>query len=162
MAEYDFSTLNSSDLEELVCDLLNADQLNSGLIKYRTFKDGKDKGIDLLYSTDENRYEHVGQVKHFYRTGYGGMLQVLKNEEVEKVTQLNPNRFILATSVDLSVFNVQEIENIFKPYIKNSSDIYGKKDLNKLLENHTNVLENHYKLWFSDTSVLTQLAAITL
>jgi hypothetical protein len=43
MADNDFSTLNSSALEELVCDLLNLDQPNGSVIKYKPFKDGKDK-----------------------------------------------------------------------------------------------------------------------
>jgi len=33
MADYDFSTLNSSDLEELVCDLLNLDQPEGSVVK---------------------------------------------------------------------------------------------------------------------------------
>ncbi|WP_321425991.1 ATP-binding protein [uncultured Bacteroides sp.] len=156
MAEYDFSTLNSSDLEELVCDLLNA-QSEDRAIKYRTFKDGKDKGIDFLYSTREHEYEHVGQVKHFYRTGYKGLLTVLRNEELAKVQVLNPNKYIFATSVDLSVSNVQEIANLFNPYIKGLNDIYGKKDLNRLLELHDKILTNYYKLWFSDATVLSKI-----
>lgn len=156
MAEYDFSTLNSSDLEELVCDLLNA-QSEDRAIKYRTFKDGKDKGIDFLYSTREHEYEHVGQVKHFYRTGYKGLLAVLRNEELAKVQVLNPNKYIFATSVDLSVSNVQEIANLFNPYIKGLNDIYGKKDLNRLLELHDKILTNYYKLWFSDATVLSKI-----
>ena len=156
MAEYDFSTLNSSDLEELVCDLLNA-QSEDRAIKYRTFKDGKDKGIDFLYSTREHEYEQVGQVKHFYRTGYKGLLTVLRNEELAKVQVLKPNKYIFATSVDLSVSNVQEIANLFNPYIKGLNDIYGKKDLNRLLELHDKILTNYYKLWFSDATVLSKI-----
>jgi len=157
MAEYDFSTLNSSDLEELVCDLLNADQPSNSPIKYKTFKDGKDKGIDFLYSTKKNEYEHVGQVKHYYRTGYNKLLTVLHDEELPKVKFLKPKKYIFATSLDLSVLNVQKISDLFKPYIENLNDIYGKKNLNMLLEQHDKVLTNHYKLWFSDTTVLRKI-----
>lgn len=157
MAEYDFSTLNSSDLEELVCDLLNADQPSNSPIKYKTFKDGKDKGIDFLYSTKKNDYEHVGQVKHYYRTGYNKLLTVLHDEELPKVKVLKPKKYIFATSLDLSVLNVQKILDLFKPYIENLNDIYGKKNLNMLLEQHDKVLTNHYKLWFSDTTVLRKI-----
>lgn len=88
MANYDFSTLNCNDLEELVCDLLNLSK-SDDLVKYRTFKEGKDKGIDFLYSTEINNYEHVGQVKHYYRSGYDQMISVLKKSESLKVRKLN-------------------------------------------------------------------------
>ncbi|PIF59791.1 AAA family ATPase [Flavobacterium sp. 2] len=157
MANYDFSTLNSSDLEELVCDLLNMEESPISPIKYKTFKDGKDKGIDFLYSTEENNYEHVGQVKHYYRTGYDGMFSVLKDTEVKNVTILKPNRYIVATSVDLNVNNTEAIKKIFEPFIKNLNDIYGKKDLNRLIEKHSMILDSHYKLWLSDFSILSKI-----
>lgn len=162
MADYDFSTLNSSDLEELVCDLLNLDQPVGSVIKYKTFKDGKDKGIDFLYSTDTFEFEQIGQVKHFYRTGYTKMLATLKATEVDKVIKLNPNKYIFATSVDLSVANTETIKTLFNPYIKNLNDIYGKKDLNRLIEENEVILGTHYKLWLSDFSILTKLLSSDL
>lgn len=157
MADYDFSTLNSSDLEELVCDLLNLDQPTNSPIKYKTFKDGKDKGIDFLYSNSTNQYEHVGQVKHYYRTGFAGMYKVLKDTEVNNVQNLKPNKYIIATSVDLSVGNTNEIMDLFNPYIKKLADIYGKKDLNRLIEKHDEILDTHYKLWLSDLTIIRKL-----
>lgn len=157
MADYDFSTLNSSDLEELVCDLLNLEQPAGSLIKYKTFKDGKDKGIDLLYSTEKNIYEQVGQVKHYCRTGYDGLYQVLKNAEVKNVNALKPSKYIVATSVDLNVDNTEAIKKLFGNYIKNLNDIYGKKDLNRLIEENEEILNSHYKLWLSDFSILKKL-----
>ena len=154
MATYDFSTLNSSDLEDLVCDLLNEDQPKDSIVKYKTFKDGKDLGIDFLYSSDSKEHDHVGQVKHYYRTGYKGLIKDLKEIEAGKVIFLSPNRYIFATSVDLGVSNTKEIKDTFSPYIRNLNDIYGKKDLNRLIEKHDKVLNNHYKLWFSDMSIL--------
>lgn len=157
MANYDFSTLNSSDLEQLVCDLLNAEEGEKSNIKYKTFKDGKDKGIDFLHSTNENAYEHVGQVKHYYRTGFARMLRIIKREEVAKVVKLNPSNYIFATSLDLSAVETEKISDAFQPYIRNLQDIYGKKDLNRLISLHERVLTAHYKLWFSDTAVLTKI-----
>lgn len=154
MANYDFSTLNSSDLEDLVCDLLNLDLPEDSGIRYKTFKDGKDKGIDFLYSTSTNQYEHVGQVKHYYRTGYDGMYKVLKDSEIGKVNKLKPNKYIVATSVDLSEANTEAVKSLFDPYIKNLNDIYGKKDLNRLIDKYEEILKSHYKLWLSDFSIL--------
>jgi KaiC/GvpD/RAD55 family RecA-like ATPase len=157
MADYDFSTLNSTDLEELACDLLNAEEQIKTEISFRTFKEGKDRGIDLLYSTPQNFYQIVGQVKHYYRTGYTKLFNHLKVSELRKVKQLKPDKYIFLTSVDLSLSNCNQILSLFFPFIKNLHDIYGKKDLNRLLENHDHILSRHYKLWFCDTSVLQKL-----
>lgn len=154
MANYDFSTLNSTDLEELACDLLNADLPSDSKISYKTFKDGKDQGIDFLYSTNTCDVAHVGQVKHYYRTGYPGMFSHLKATEVEKVKKLKPKKYIFVTSVDLSTANTRELKEMFTPFIKSLNDIYGKKDINRLIDKHEKILENHYKLWLSDTSIL--------
>lgn len=158
MSDYDFSTLNSLDLEELVCDLLNAHERSkdTGII-FKTFKEGKDKGIDLLYSTQTNTYEIIGQVKHYYRSGYNALIKNLEENEKPKVVKLNPKRYLLATSVDLSVNNSEVIQSIFRPFITNLSDVYGKKDLNKYLDLYQEVLTNHFKLWFSSSAVLRKI-----
>ena len=157
MPVYDFSTLNSSDLEELACDLMNLNEPEGSIIEYKTFKDGKDQGIDFLYSTSENDHEHVGQVKHYSRTGYLGLLSSLKSTEVDKVKLLKPNKYLFFTSVDLSTAQTKELKSIFKPYIKNLKDIYGKKGINKLIGKHSEILELHYKLWLNDFAVLKKI-----
>jgi len=162
MANFDFSTLGSSDLEDLVCDLLNADLPAGSKVRYKTFKDGKDKGIDFLYDSMNHRFDHVGQVKHYYKTGFSGLLTHLTKTEVAKVKKLKPNRYILATSVDLSVSETEKIAAAFSPFIKSLNDIYGKKNLNMLLSKHEAVLNRHFKLWFCDTAVLKKILAADL
>lgn len=157
MPDYDFSTLNSSDLEELSCDLMNMSQKSDSIVKYKTFKDGKDKGIDFLYSTSDNDFEHVGQVKHFYRTGFSRMLTALKDKEVNKVKKLKPNKYLFFTSVDLNVSQTEKLKDLFEPFIKSLGDIYGKKDINKLIAKHPKILELHYKLWLNDLAVLKKI-----
>lgn len=157
MPDYDFSTLNSSDLEELSCDLMNMSQKPDSIFRYKTFKDGKDKGIDFLFSSEKKIYDHVGQVKHYYRTGYSGMLSKLKSEEVDKVKKLKPNKYIFFTSIDLSFSQTDELKTIFSPFIKNHNDIYGKKDINKLISDHPKILELHFKLWLGDFEILKKI-----
>src|SRR5690606_37492703 len=109
MGQYDFSTLNSTDLEELVCDLLNAKEASqNSAIKFRTFKEGKDRGIDLLYSTNDDRYSIVGQVKHYHKSGATRLVRDLEIEKT-KVNLLKPDRYIFATSVDLSADQIEDI-----------------------------------------------------
>ncbi|WP_312192670.1 hypothetical protein [Sphingobacterium sp.] len=157
MAKYDFSTLSSSDFEKLACDLLNADLPSSSRVKYKTFKDGRDSGIDFLYSIPSKEFNHIGQAKHYYRTGFGGLKSELENVELKKVKVLNPNKYILVTSVDLSVSQTRIIKTLFTPYIHSLNDVYGKKDLNRLLEAYPEVLSANFKLWFSDTTILQKV-----
>ncbi len=157
MAEYNFSTLSSSDFEKLACDLLNADVPHNSRIKYKTFKDGRDLGIDFVYSTRSKEFNHIGQAKHYYRTGFEGLKNKLENIELRKVKNLNPKKYILVTSVDLSVGQTRTIKTLFNPYIHALNDIYGQKDLNRLLEVYPEVLSTNFKLWFSDTTVLQKV-----
>ena len=46
-----------------------------------------------------------------------------------------------------------EIRNLFKPYIKQDSDIFGNEDLNDLLAKNKDVEEKHFKLWITNTTV---------
>lgn len=158
MANFDFSTLSSSDLEELFCSLLNAKEQNEGSkIIFRTFKDGKDKGIDILYSTLKKDFEIVGQVKHYYRSGYNALVTHLRNSEKQKVDKLAPNRYLFATSVDINVENVIEIRDVFRPYLRSLSDVYGKKELNNYLDIFPQIVNQQFKLWYSTTEILRRV-----
>ncbi|UOE51016.1 ATP-binding protein [Mucilaginibacter sp. SMC90] len=158
MNNFDFSTLNSSDLEDLVCDLLNAEQhALQTRIRYKTFKEGKDQGIDFMYDAGmATGILVIGQVKHFFQSGYKALLNKLKEEKF-KVDKLKPTSYIVATSVNLTVKQCKEIFDLFNPYIKSLNNIYGKKDLNRLLDEYPEVLKASYKLWFSGTAVLEKL-----
>ncbi|QEC77285.1 ATP-binding protein [Mucilaginibacter ginsenosidivorax] len=160
MTKYNFSTLNSSDLEDLACELLNAEnkRLQNGIF-YRTFKAGKDRGIDFRYATEQNENLIIGQVKHYLESGTKLLFSDLKNKELPKVIKLAPSRYLIVTSLSLSVSDVDTIYEIFSPYIKSKQDIYGREALNQLLELHPDVLDNHFKLWFSSTAVLKRIVA---
>jgi len=158
MASFDFSTLNSTDFENLVGDLLNAqERCRNSHIRFKSFKTGKDKGIDLLHASQGNPYEIIVQAKHFVETPYSVFFSHLKLEK-EKVERLKPCTYILATSKDLTVAQTEGIVDLFEPFIRTQNDIYGKKNLNALLDEYPNILNNHYKLWFSSTAVLQKLS----
>lgn len=65
MANYDFSTLNDRDLEELARDILST---KLGL-DFQSFKPGPDKGIDLRFATINDENEIIVQVKHLLGSG---------------------------------------------------------------------------------------------
>ena len=99
---YDFSTLNDRDLEELVRDLLSK-KLN---VDFQSFKPGADKGIDLRYSTINDENEIIVQVKHYAGSGLSKLKSSLRTKETKKVVLLNPQRYLFCTS--LALYNTLE------------------------------------------------------
>lgn len=158
MSNYDFSTLSPSEFEVLVCDLLNS-QFREGNTdgNFQSFKDGKDGGIDLLYSTPINDYKIVVQIKHYLKSTFAKLKSDLEKNEKNKVDIINPEAYIFVTSQELSVSNKLDLKKIFTPHIKSLDDIYGKEDLNALLRRFPVVQENHYKLWFSSVAVFQKI-----
>jgi len=158
MSNYDFSTLSYLDFERLACDLLNdyiKDKYQNS--RFKSFKQGKDKGIDLLLSTFGNEYEVVGQVKHYYKTPFSKLKYDLIHFEKEKVLKLNPKSYVFVTSSELSPQNKIVIKEIFEPYIISLDDIFGREDLNALIRGNKYLEEKHYKLWFSSTIILNKI-----
>lgn len=150
---YDFSTLNDRDLEELVRDLLSK-KLN---VDFQSFKPGADKGIDLRYSTINDENEIIVQVKHYAGSGLSKLKSSLRTKETKKVVLLNPQRYLFCTSLALSPQDKEDIKIIFKPFVKSTSDIIGKEDINKWLEDYPEILERHFKLWLSSVDVIKKI-----
>ncbi|MBO7427314.1 MAG: AAA family ATPase [Paludibacteraceae bacterium] len=149
MLNYDFHNLLSAyEFECFSRDLINAhEKLNLG-----NFAEGKDGGIDLRCTYGEETV--IVQVKRYMN--YNELKSTLK-KEVDKVRKLNPTRYLLTTSVDLTPDNKKEIAKLFHPYIKREEDIWAKQDLNKILEGYPNVERQYYKLWLSSTNVLNTI-----
>ncbi len=153
MNTYTFSTINDKDFEVLVLDLLNTEfSLN-----LQNFKGGKDGGIDLRYSSNTNKNEIVVQAKHYLKSGNKKLISDLKVKELKKVKAINPNRYIIATSLELSSKEKDDIVDIFKPYIKSANDVFSNNDLNKLLRKHKEIEKQHFKLWFSSIEILNDI-----
>ena len=76
------------------------------------FKSGKDGGVDARLFITDNK-EMVFQIKHYVNTGYNGLISKLKKKEIEKAQILNPNVYILVTSIPLSRNKKKEIRSLF-------------------------------------------------
>lgn len=148
---YTFETLSPKDFELLTRDLLQKELS----ITLETFKSGRDSGIDLRYAKDIPN-QLIVQCKHYKNSTLNDLYNALKNE-VEKIKKLNPERYIISTSQSLSPKNKEEILHICSPFIKSASDIYGKDDLNNLIEKFPEVEKGHFKLWLTSTKVLEQV-----
>lgn len=149
MSEYDFLVLSSDEFELFCKDIIEVERG----IKLENFKAGKDGGIDLRYSpSDDNTL--IVQCKRY--KSFSSLNSILKNE-IEKVKRLNPSRYILMTSVPLNPREKASIKELFKGFIKNTGDIYGKDELQTILRNHHYIERKHYKLWLSSTNILNTI-----
>jgi len=151
MSNYDFSTLNDKEFEQIARDLLNA-KYKLGL---QAFKVGKDKGIDLRFSTSHNNNSLVVQVKHYVGSGFSQLKHTLVAKELIKIINLMPDRYIIVTSLPLAPNQKDEIKEALAPYILTSNDVFGQEDLNGILSEFIEIEKNYFKLWFSSINVLT-------
>ncbi|WP_167481721.1 restriction endonuclease [Leptospira congkakensis] len=149
MNNYDFLILSPIEFENLTRDLIQKKEN----VFIESFKSGRDNGIDLRYATP-NLNNVIIQAKRY--ESYSNLLTNLK-KEIKKVRILNPNRYLISTTVGLTPKNKQEIQNLFKPYIRETEDILGKDDLNNLLSLNNDIELKYYKLWLSSSTVLDRL-----
>ena len=149
MLDYDFKILQPSEFECFSRDLLQA---REGIF-IESFADGRDKGIDLrfAYSKDKTCIVQCKRYKEWKE------LKGKLKEEVEKVKRLSPQRYILTTSVDLTVKQKNEVLAMYNPFILSGMDVLGKKDLNNLLEQNPEIEKNYHKLWLASTNVLNTI-----
>ncbi|SFK97974.1 Restriction endonuclease [Pseudovibrio ascidiaceicola] len=152
MSNYTFDTINDKEFEQIVADLLSK-KLG---VDVETFKSGKDGGVDGRYFDDDDQ-EVIIQCKHRPKTSLSKLKSILKKDELPKVRELDPAGYIFATSTELSRTDKKQIKEIFSPYIKKVTDVYGREDLNKFIADYPNIEKKHYKLWLHSTNVLQNL-----
>ena len=152
MSDYDFSSLNDKEFEELSADLLSC-HLGS---RIERFKAGRDGGVDGRFFSSEGD-EVIIQCKHWLKSGLTALIRSIESTEAKKVKKLNPKRYIFVTSLELSRLNKIKIKNLLSPYILSESDVFGNEDLNDILSKNIEVERKHYKLWISSTNVLTTI-----
>lgn len=152
MIDYNFSTLNDKEFEILSTDLLSA-EFNCRIDRFRP---GRDLGVDGRFYSSSQR-EIIIQCKHYLKSGFSQLLRKLKAEELPKIKKLNPENYILVTSLPLSITDKDKIKKALTPYIKRNDDIYGQENLNDILKAHPSIEENHYKLWLSSSTVLKSM-----
>lgn len=148
MKNYDFKTLSAYDFEQLARDLLS-NHLNK---YFHNFRSGRDGGIDLRY-TKSSENEIIVQCKHYASSKYSQLIIELSNEK-HKIDLLNPDRYIVFTSLALTNHNKNQIKEELWPYISSIDDIYGKEDINYLLGLYPEIEKRNFKLWLSSINML--------
>lgn len=141
--KYNYSNIEDMEFENLSKDLLK----KYVELDFTIFAKGKDGGIDGRYESESEKI--IFQSKHYLKTGFSGLFNTLKKTELKKVEKLNPTRYILLTTVELSVAQTDKIFELFKPYIKNKSDIIDLKKIDEILDNNKEILLKYSNLWYS-------------
>lgn len=149
MPDYNFLNLSPPEFEELSRDLLQ----KHFEVHLESFTSGRDSGIDLRHSFNP-KDKLIIQCKRY--KDFNSLYNKLK-EEIPKVTKLNPVRYILTTSVGLTPNQKDEIISLLSPFIKVSSDIFGRDDLNNLLGRFPEIERLHFKLWLSSANILERI-----
>ena len=152
MPNYDFKTLSPIDFEILVRDLL---QKELG-VWLESFKSGRDRGIDFRYCPSPDNTLII-QCKHYAESSFQILLREVKKHELDKVSKLQPTRYIFVTSLGLTPDQKDELVKIHTPYIQTSGDIFGKDDLNGLLTKYPEIERHTFKLWISSVPVLEEI-----
>ncbi|MCH5238329.1 MAG: hypothetical protein J1E95_11125, partial [Muribaculaceae bacterium] len=107
--------------------------------------------IDLCDDIDKPQV--VIQAKHYSK--YSDLKSVLK-KELEKVKALKPHRYILCTSLELTLTQRKEILGLFVGFMKDGSDIVDGTEINAFLEKEENIdiLNKNFKVWLCSSSML--------
>lgn len=145
-----YSNLSDVEFENLCCDFMSS-QLGVNLHK---FAPGRDGGIDLR---DDNG-EIIVQVKHFINSTAEQLIASLK-KEVPKVKELNPKKYFVCCSKQLSPQKIDEIHNLFTDYMSSNANIFTLTEIDDFLINPKNVeiLKKHYKLWIGSTNIIEDI-----
>src|SRR5438477_10108950 len=99
MPDYDFKVLSPVDFELLAQALLQKELK----LRFEGFKSGADRGVDLRYSRN-TRHHIIVQCKHYAGSNFSTLRRSMLRE-IRKVRRLSPARYILVTSLALSLAN---------------------------------------------------------
>ena len=128
MSGYNFhDLLDPYTYQQLVCSVLQIRENQC----IEVYKEGKDQGIDGSYISDEGRV--IIQAKR-YQTDFTKLIRMLEKSELPKVKKLNPDRYILAVSMDFTPHQKEQIKALFEGYIKSTRDIITQTDINLLFD----------------------------
>ncbi len=149
MDSFDLGRLSDYDFEVLCRDLF--EELLG--LKIEIFARGADGGVDLRHMADDTTTVVI-QCKHWARTGRAKLLAHMRNEERPKIAVLQPARYLLATSVELTANAKDTLLEDLSPYVHTTGDLYGAEQIAEELRKRPGLVRRHFRLWLSSTAVL--------
>lgn len=149
---YNYSNLSDFEFEILCRDIM---QKKLG-IKLYTFQKGRDGGIDI--TDDPKNKKVIIQVKHYINSKYSDLLGTLK-KEVQKVKELQPEKYYICCALNLTAKNKRELYDMFSDYMESANDIMSLIDIDDFLEcpENMDIVRKHYKLWLESTEILGEV-----
>lgn len=149
---YNYSNLSDFEFEILCRDII---QKKLG-IKLYTFQKGRDGGIDI--TDDPKNKKVIIQVKHYINSKYSDLLGTLK-KEVQKVKELQPEKYYICCALNLTAKNKRELYDMFSDYMESANDIMSLIDIDDFLEcpENMDIVRKHYKLWLESTEILGEV-----
>ncbi len=148
--KYDFGNLSPIEFEAMCVDLLSAE---TGL-RFERFSEGADGGIDGRHSSTSSNI--ILQAKHFKDSTWSGLKSAAKRESA-KVNALDPTQYFFLTSQPLTPRRKTELKKLLDHKSVNTSNIWGRTELNDRLLEHSAVEKRHIKLWLSSATVLERV-----
>jgi len=151
MTRYNFDELTDHDFESLCHDLFEQ-ELG---VRLELFSPGRDSGIDLRHlAADGDSNELIVQCKRYQRGAWSSLRRNLLKEELPKVERLEPERYIVSTSVQMTPARKAALVADLAPWLRQANDVYGRDDIVALLGRYPEVERRHIKLWLTSTEVL--------
>ncbi|MFV2085743.1 restriction endonuclease [Micromonospora sp. LOL_021] len=150
MDSFDLARLTDMDFEA-VCKDVFEELLD---VRLEIFAQGADQGIDLRHLGSD---QIIVQCKHWTKAGRTALIREMGKNEAPKLKILNPARYILATSVDLTPQAKAKIVHALKPYSMDVGDIFGLREIESELRKRPHLARRHLRLWLSSAAVLGTL-----
>jgi hypothetical protein len=82
---------------------------------------------------------------------------VLVQNELPKLNNLKPRRYLLTTSVPLTPKRKDDIVAVLAPHLLSADDVYGRDDLNNLLGKYEMIERKTIKLWLFSLPLLEEV-----
>ncbi|MDD6209475.1 MAG: hypothetical protein PUB21_02605 [Bacteroidales bacterium] len=143
MMNFDFhNLLFPTEFERLCRDIM---EIREKPITFTSYRRGKDGGIDFRATKGVEKI--IGQCKLYNPNDYSSLIASLK-KELKKCKRIQPDRYIICTSLCLGAEQVPEILTLFKDYVLNEEDIIDAEKLNKYLglPEYEHLLKTYSKL----------------
>jgi DNA polymerase III delta prime subunit len=148
-----WDNVSDNEFEAVVGDLLGTDL---GM-RFERFARGPDGGIDLRHRDGRKRPDIV-QCKHYKGSSWSDLRRDARKERTRLAAlKPQPRSYRFVTSLGLTPKRKTELMKILAPYVREEAHIYGRDDLESLLDEHEAVEHRHVKLWLASGP---QLAAL--
>jgi hypothetical protein len=97
------------------------------------------------------------QCKNYASSTFSALQAQVRDEELPKIRALAPQRYVLVTSLLLTVGQKDKLTALLKPYVHSSADLIGGHELSEMLERDADVVKRHHKLWLTSVAVMERV-----